>query len=115
MKYLEQFLRYVFWVLLSAAAAWVAKKIFQAALGTNARSERAGARKRTETLRAKQLFRDPVCGTYVAEDICQTLAGGGEILHFCSRECMERYQSSARCDDAQSSEHRRADRAAAGA
>lgn len=40
----------------------------------------------------KALFRDPVCGTYVAEDISYLLTQSAEDLHFCSRDCMERYQ-----------------------
>lgn len=42
---------------------------------------------------AKKLRRDPVCGTYVAEDISLKIFSGREQLHFCSRRCQEEYLS----------------------
>jgi YHS domain-containing protein len=39
----------------------------------------------------KTLQRDPICGTYVAEDISHRLDEEGKTLHFCSEECRMRY------------------------
>jgi len=39
----------------------------------------------------KPLFRDPVCGTFVAAEISYPLELDGESLHFCSAECRDRY------------------------
>jgi|SRR5690242_18386158 YHS domain-containing protein len=36
--------------------------------------------------------RDPVCGTFVSTELPYSLKRGSETLHFCSRECLERYQ-----------------------
>jgi len=93
MKYVERFLRYIFWVAMTAAIAWLAKKIFTSAARKNVRNARASRQSGAELPKAKQLFRDPVCGTYVGEDISQTfLCQSGEELHFCSRHCMKAYR-----------------------
>jgi YHS domain-containing protein len=39
----------------------------------------------------KTLERDPLCGTYVAEDISFRLEEDGKTLHFCSEQCRARY------------------------
>jgi len=36
--------------------------------------------------------RDPVCGMFVSTELSHSLVRGSETLHFCSRECLERYQ-----------------------
>lgn len=95
MKYLERFFRYVFWVAVTATVAWVLKKALQRAARRNgAANERVEPR--TPMARAKELFRDPVCGTYVAEDVAYSLMQGGENLHFCSRDCMEHFRAGSR-------------------
>lgn len=38
------------------------------------------------------LVRDPQCGTYIPEARAITVGRGREALHFCSRECQEKYQ-----------------------
>ena len=94
MKYLERFLRYVFWIAITAAIAWVAKEFFTGTVRKNAGNARAAQQSGPELPKGKELFRDPVCGTYVAEDISQTFSSGqsSENLHFCSRDCMETYR-----------------------
>lgn len=39
-----------------------------------------------------EMARDPVCGMFVSTELSQRLLRGGETLHFCSRECLEKYQ-----------------------
>ena len=39
-----------------------------------------------------EMVRDPVCGMFVATELSQKLSRGGNTVHFCSRECMEKYQ-----------------------
>jgi YHS domain-containing protein len=36
--------------------------------------------------------RDPVCGMFVSTELSHRLTRGKETLHFCSRECLERYE-----------------------
>lgn len=95
MKYVERFFRYVFWAVLTTAIAWVVRKAFQRAAR---QSGAAGPRVEPSAAMAKtkELFRDPVCGTYVAEELGYSLSQGKEILHFCSRECMEHFRAGSR-------------------
>jgi YHS domain-containing protein len=93
MKYLERFFRYVFWAVVTAAVAWFVKKAFQRAAGMQQRQSAHGRVQPDVAMqRPKALVRDPVCGTYVAEDISYSLMQGGESLHFCSRDCAEKYR-----------------------
>lgn len=39
----------------------------------------------------RTLYRDPLCGTYVAEDIAFRLGEGEKTLYFCSEQCRMRY------------------------
>jgi YHS domain-containing protein len=40
-----------------------------------------------------ELKRDPVCGPYIAAATSFKQSVRGEIYHFCSRECSERFRS----------------------
>ncbi len=39
-----------------------------------------------------ELKRDPVCGTYVAVTASVKKTVGGEVIHFCSAACRDRYK-----------------------
>jgi YHS domain-containing protein len=39
-----------------------------------------------------EMARDPVCGMFVSTELSQQLRRGKDTLHFCSPECMEKYQ-----------------------
>ncbi len=39
-----------------------------------------------------EMARDPVCGMFVSTELSHRLKLGDRTLHFCSRECLERYQ-----------------------
>lgn len=43
---------------------------------------------------ATLLQQDPVCGTYVAIDASLKRIVHGKVIHFCSPECRDRYQTS---------------------
>jgi len=91
LKLLGRIFRYIFWFFVTAGIAWVMKK----AVDSATRSRVSGGRERPRVEpqpAAKALFRDPVCGTYVAEDISYFFQQGKETLHFCSRDCMDHYQ-----------------------
>ena len=40
-----------------------------------------------------ELKRDPVCGTYVSTAVSVTRMVNGEVVHFCSKECREKYRA----------------------
>jgi len=39
-----------------------------------------------------ELKKDPVCGTYVSTAVSLTRSVNGEVLHFCSKECRDKYR-----------------------
>lgn len=92
MNHVKRFFRYVFWMILTATVAWIVRKMFQHAATKSGANLHAAANPTVAVQGAKTLFRDPVCGTYIAETISYSLLDSGENLHFCSRDCMERYQ-----------------------
>jgi YHS domain-containing protein len=42
-----------------------------------------------------EMARDPVCGMFVSTELPHQLRQGTETLHFCSRECLEKFQKDA--------------------
>ena len=40
-----------------------------------------------------ELKKDPVCGTYVSAALAITRTVNGELLHFCSKECRDKYRA----------------------
>ena len=38
------------------------------------------------------LRKDPVCGTFVSENVAKTLSTGGKTHHFCSDACLKKFQ-----------------------
>lgn len=40
-----------------------------------------------------ELKKDPVCGTYVSSEIAVTKRINGEIVHFCSPACRDKYRA----------------------
>lgn len=39
-----------------------------------------------------ELKKDPVCGTYVSTSVSVQRSIHGQVLHFCSQECAEKYR-----------------------
>jgi YHS domain-containing protein len=40
-----------------------------------------------------ELKKDPVCGTYVSTAASVTRTVDGQVLHFCSKECRDKYRA----------------------
>jgi YHS domain-containing protein len=40
-----------------------------------------------------ELKKDPVCGTYVSTALAITRKVNGELVHFCSKECRDKYHA----------------------
>ncbi len=88
-------LAYLFDVLIAFVFAKVLSKAFQSLTGGGARARMntppgpSAANPRTHS---GQTVRDPVCGMFVSTEVSHQLKAGDATLHFCSRECLERYQ-----------------------
>jgi YHS domain-containing protein len=42
-----------------------------------------------------ETVRDPVCGMFVSTELSHRLNWHGQLLHFCSEECLEQYRKNA--------------------
>ena len=91
-------LAYLFDLILIMVVGWVMRRIFQALSG----NPQSSPRRRNEIPRAShgpalrgETARDPVCGMFVSTELSHRLQRGGETLHFCSRECLKRFESEA--------------------
>jgi YHS domain-containing protein len=42
-----------------------------------------------------EMARDPLCGMFVSTELSHQLKQGRDTLHFCSRECLEKYRKNA--------------------
>jgi YHS domain-containing protein len=75
---------------------WVLNRLLRAAFGQqNAAKVRASRRSAGRAIRG-ETARDPVCGMFVSTEVSHRLSRHGETLHFCSRECLKRYEADAR-------------------
>jgi YHS domain-containing protein len=54
----------------------------------------AGSGNTQSGVAARRLVRDPVCGMHVAEVLSIPLRESGELVHFCSVACRDKYVSS---------------------
>jgi hypothetical protein len=107
MNFLARILRFLFWVvilswsvaLLRRVLAWMVRGAMPAqteqdavgsAAGTGAGPGAGGTHDGTI---ARRLVRDPVCVTHVAEVLAVPLREGGELVHFCSAACRDKYVS----------------------
>jgi len=70
----------------------VLKNIFATFQATRSPQQRA-TRQSPPVQAGGELKRDPVCGTYVSTDASVTRMVNGETVHFCSKECREKYRA----------------------
>jgi hypothetical protein len=110
MDFVERVVRYLFWLLVVSWSAWLLKKaltwMVRKAVGAGGSVGGAygyaGAAGKTGAggaargagqgdLAPRKLVRDPVCGVYLAEVLAIPLRDGGQLLHFCSRACRDKY------------------------
>jgi YHS domain-containing protein len=104
MNFLARIIRFVFWLvivswsvaLLRRVVGWMLRGSSSAPAGSVAGGSAAGMRDATETPPggARRLVRDPVCGVHVAEVLSIPLREGGEVVHFCSKACRDKYAAS---------------------
>jgi len=85
-KSLSRMIRVVLWGIL---LSWLLG-LLQRWISSTQRRQTAGQRRPPAPTRAV-LHRDPCCGTYVSPEISFPLQQAGQIEHFCSAECRERF------------------------
>ena len=98
MNLLARLMKFLFWLLivswsvalLRRVLAWMLRGAMPAAQANQdaARSESGDPQ---DGAAARRLVRDPVCGMHVAEVLAVPLGEDGELVHFCSLACRDKY------------------------
>lgn len=89
---------YLFDLIVVTIMGWIISRIVQRLFGSptiGSATPRASARSASRPAIAGETARDPVCGMFVSTELSHRLTRGKETLHFCSRECLERYETDA--------------------
>jgi YHS domain-containing protein len=84
--------RIIRFLIYSALAMWVARKLVRWFAGQSLGSPRGN----TPEVSRRALARDPSCGVFVSPEISYSLNSAGQVLHFCSPECREAWQAATR-------------------
>jgi|SRR5580692_8059342 YHS domain-containing protein len=103
--FLARMVRFLFWLLivswsvalLRRVLAWMLRGAMPAQADRDASSSAASAGVRAAPgdtqsgVTARKLVRDPICGMHVAEVLAVPLRESGELVHFCSTACRDKY------------------------
>jgi YHS domain-containing protein len=110
MDFLGRIFKFLFWVLivswsvalLRRVLAWMLRGAMPAQAEQDAAGSAAGAGAGVAPgdaqggVAASRLVRDPICGMHVAEVLAVPLRESGELVHFCSMACRDKYVSGTR-------------------
>jgi YHS domain-containing protein len=90
---MTRFLLYLFNLIFVVFIGWILNRVFRKLSGTppGRGGFRSVPRGGSATVIEGQTERDPVCGMFVSTELSHRLTRGKQTLHFCSRECLERY------------------------
>jgi len=89
---------YVFNVVFVFVMAWIVSRILRQSVrgGSSQTGSESRFRKGQRPEIHRETARDPVCGMFVSTELSHRLESEGKVLHFCSPECLEKYQLEAR-------------------
>jgi YHS domain-containing protein len=105
--FLARIVRFLFWLLIVSWSVALLRRVLAWMLrGAMPRETERGATGSTASagvgsapgdarsgVAARRLVRDPVCGMHVAEVLAVPLRESGELVHFCSTACRNKYLS----------------------
>ena len=100
MNFLARMMKFLFWLLivswsvalLRRVLAWMLRGALPAAPADQDEAGTGGGSGDTQNGGgARRLVRDPVCGLHVAEVLAVPLRESGELVHFCSLGCRDKY------------------------
>jgi YHS domain-containing protein len=90
MTLLARLAQFLFWLLILSWGVALLRRVIAWSMRSSAPNSNSGV---GPSVAARRLHRDPVCGTYVSEEISFPLREAGSTLHFCSESCRNRYVS----------------------
>lgn len=91
MRLLAYLFDLIVFVVIGRLVTMVIQRLFGRPQASSA-SARSGAEQNPGQTRQGETVRDPMCGMFVSTELSHPLKENGQFLHFCSRECLERYQ-----------------------
>jgi len=91
MSFLGRLLKYLFWLLVVSSSVVLLRRLVNK-MGEGATSDQ-GPMDAANHAENQKLVRDPICGMHIAETLALPLRQGGQILHFCSTACRDKYLS----------------------
>ncbi len=90
MRLLAYLFDLIVFVVIGRIASLIIQRVFGQPQASRSRTQ-AGAQG-VPPARQGETVRDPICGMFVSTELSYPLKENGQVLHFCSRACMERYQ-----------------------
>jgi len=84
---------YLFDLIFIYVVGWIIRRILQGSARGAQRGPRRVPRRDASPSLQGETARDPVCGMFVSTEVSHRLKRGNETLHFCSQECLNRYQA----------------------
>ena len=98
MNFLARVVRFLFWLLIVSWGLRLLRRIVSGML-RNEKAPGPQTADATPTVEepgsSRRLVRDPVCGMHVDETLSIPLRVGGELTHFCSIACRDKFAVSA--------------------
>ena len=96
MTFIARILRYIFWVLVvSWVASWLRRAVTR--MGEGAEKHEPNVDVPSVDIPSdavtRKLVKDPVCGMHLTESLAIPLRESGQLVHFCSMECRDKYAS----------------------
>lgn len=82
----------IFLIVVSKMLGRAVQGLFGPSMPRRQNRSAAGDAQDPSRVRTGKMARDPVCGMFVSTELSHRLVRGSETLHFCSPECLERYQ-----------------------
>jgi len=91
-RLLSYFVELVFLIVVSRMLGRALQGFFSPSAPRRQGRTAEGELRDSSRMRVGKTERDPVCGMFVSTEVSHRLVRGSETLHFCSQECLERYQ-----------------------
>jgi YHS domain-containing protein len=89
MTFIARIFRFLFWTLVVSWSVALLRR-FVAKMAVDGAERHPDVHVPSDSM-ARKLVRDPVCGMHMAETIAVPLRDRGELIHFCSSECRDKY------------------------
>ena len=93
MNFFARVVRFLFWLLVVSWSMWLLRRfvgwLLRGTAGGQQQSADVMATQEAEV--ARRLVRDPVCGMHIDETLSIPLRAEGELVHFCSTACRDKF------------------------